>query len=271
MTPYQLATVGAGNMAEGVLRGVLQSGLIEKSRIIAMDPDPKRRKLFADEFDIAVTNDACQAVSQAASVLLAVKPQIFPDAGAAIADVVRPEHLLITIMAGVPLARVDDLFAASQPRIVRVMPNLPMTVGAGMAGVCPGPRANADDLAFVRRVFDSAGRTVVVDDESLMDAVTAVSGSGPAYFYLFTEAIIEGGIRAGLPEDMAAALAKQTCLGAARMMAESDDPPADLRDRVTSKGGTTAAALETMNESRVPAQITAAVIAAFERGRELGR
>jgi pyrroline-5-carboxylate reductase len=271
MAKYQLATIGAGNMAEAVVRGVLNSDLIGKGGIIAMDPDPMRRAAFAEHFGVAVTNDAREAVSDSSVVLLATKPQIFPDAAAAMADHVRAEHLLISIMAGVPTARIEAAFASARPRIVRVMPNLPMVVGAGMAGVFGGPRATTADVAYVRRIFDAAGRGVVIDDESLMDAVTAVSGSGPAYYYLFTEAIIEGGIRAGLPEDMAAALAKQACLGAARMMAESGERPAALRDRVTSKGGTTAAALESMNEGRVPAQITAAVIAAFKRGRELGR
>jgi len=151
------------------------------------------------------------------------------------------------------------------------MPNLPIRVGAGMAGICKGAGASEQDVADVQAIFNAGGGSVVIDDESLMDAVTAISGSGPAYFYYFVEAMVEGGKACGLSEADALELAKYTCLGAGRMMIETGEPPADLRAKVTSKGGTTQAALESMARAGVDRAIRDAVLAAFHRGRELGQ
>jgi pyrroline-5-carboxylate reductase len=150
------------------------------------------------------------------------------------------------------------------------MPNLPVRVGAGIAGVCGGRFATADDVKRARQLLDAGGSTVLIKDEALIDAVTAVSGSGPAYFYYFVDAIVEGGVASGLDEADALKLAEFTCLGAARMMLETGEAPADLRQKVTSKGGTTQAALEHMERAGVKNAISQAVQAAFRRGRELG-
>lgn len=267
---YELATIGAGNMAEGVVRGVVGAGVIAREQIIAVDPDPARREQFNQQLGVAATFDVPRAVDQSRVVLLAVKPQAFAGVAAELAGRVRADHLVVSIMAGVSTAKIEAALAPTAVRVVRVMPNLPMIVGAGMAGFCAGARATADDLAFVKRVFESAGRAVQINDEALMDAVTAVSGSGPAYYYLFTAALIEGGRRVGLDEATARLLAAQTCLGAARMMLERGEPPHELRAKVTSKGGTTAAALAVLESGGVPEQIARAVVAAFERGRALG-
>lgn len=271
MPPFELATIGAGNMAEGVVRGILGAGIIAPERLIAMDPDPKRRKLFAEQFGIPVTDDATYAAAESETILLAVKPQVFSAAAAAFVDHVRDDHLIISIMAGVPTERVEAAFAPKPVRVVRVMPNLPMTVGAGMAAACRGRQATSDDVAYVSRLFEAAAKVIVLDDEKHMDAVTAVSGSGPAYYYLFTEAIADGGVRAGLPEETARLLAIQTCLGAAQMMQRSGELPSVLREKVTSKGGTTAAALESLYAHDVPEHIAEAVLAAARRGRELAK
>jgi len=151
------------------------------------------------------------------------------------------------------------------------MPNLPIHVGAGMAGVCKGQFAQTVDLLRAQRIFDAGGRSIVIEDESQMDAVTAVSGSGPAYFYYFVEALVAAGQRAGLSRQQADILAKQSCLGAARMMLESGEPPDVLRAKVTSPGGTTQAAIESMTKDRVFEHICDGVIAAWKRGQELGR
>jgi len=155
-------------------------------------------------------------------------------------------------------------------RVVRVMPNLASHVGAGMAGVCPGRYASEADLLRAQRIFDAGGKSVHIEDEALMDAVTAVSGTGPAYYYFFTEALIEAGRRIGLSPQYANLLAKQTALGAARMMLETGEPPEVLRAKVTSPGGTTAAAMASMKENQVFEHIVAGVVAAFNRSRELG-
>jgi len=151
------------------------------------------------------------------------------------------------------------------------MPNLPIRVGAGVAGIYGGGDATETDVATVQKIFDAAGQSVVLDDEGLMDAVTAVSGSGPAYYYYFTEAIVAGGVAAGLSPDQALRLAENTALGAARMMLETGIDPAELRRQVTSPGGTTQAALESMEAAGVPEALKQAVLAAAGRSKELGK
>jgi pyrroline-5-carboxylate reductase len=268
-------------MAEGIIAAVVEKELYAPGAILVSDPVPQRRKLFASRFGVATTTDNRQLVSQSRRVILAVKPQGFAEVAAGMADQVTADHLFISIMAGKGTANIAAALAESQisnlksparggVRVVRVMPNLPIRVGAGMAGICKGAAASEQDVAEVQAIFNAGGASVVLADETLMDAVTAVSGSGPAYFYYFVEAMIEGGKACGLSEKEAAELAKFTCLGAARMMLETGEPPADLRVKVTSKGGTTQAALDAMRQAGVDAAIRDAVIAAFRRGRELG-
>lgn len=270
MSSYDLGIIGAGNMAEGIVAAVVAKGLYPPGRIIVSDPVADRRQLFAEQFGTAVTEDNRQLMEQARRVLLAVKPQNFAEMAGDLADVVRDEHLLISILAGVGTGRIAAAFPNVKARVVRVMPNLPVRVGAGIAGVFRGEHATETDLAEVRAILDAGGGTVVVADESLMDAVTAVSGSGPAYFYHFVEALVAGGVACGLPEADALKLAEYTCLGAARMMLETGEPPGELRRKVTSKGGTTQAALEHMAACKVGDAIRDAVRKAFERAKELG-
>ena len=207
---------------------------------------------------------------QSPRVVLAVKPQQFDEVATSLAGAVTGDHLLVSIMAGVGTRRIESAFPSINVRVVRVMPNLPICVGAGVAGLCAGQHAKTEDIEAVRALFDAGGSTVVVADEALMDVVTAVSGSGPAYFYLFVEAMVAGATACGLSKADALKLAEHTCLGAARMMLETGEPPAELRRKVTSKGGTTQAALEHMNGAGVGDAICDAVIAAFKRGQELG-
>jgi len=257
-------------MAEGIIAAVLEKGLYPRRATIVSDPLPERQALFARRFGVATTQDNRLLAAESQRILLSVKPQSFDEVAAGIADRITADHLLISIMAGKSTARIAAAFPGVAARVVRVMPNLPIRLGAGMAGICRGASANASDVADTQAIFNAGGSSVVLDDEGLMDAVTAVSGSGPAYFYYFVEALVEGGKTCGLGETDALALAEFTCLGAARMMLETGEPPAELRAKVTSKGGTTQAALESMNQSGVNRAIRDAVIAAFRRGRELG-
>jgi len=188
-----------------------------------------------------------------------------------VADLIRPEHLIVSIMAGVATKSIEALFANGPTRVVRAMPNLPIHVGAGMAGVCKGRHAQAVDLLRAQRLFEAGGKCLVIEDETQMDAITAVSGSGPAYFYYFVEALTAAAERIGLNRQQADILAKQTCLGAARMMLESGEPAAILRQKVTSPGGTTQAAIESMTQNEVFQNIVAAIEAAWKRSQELGR
>ncbi len=269
-TPVEWGFVGAGNMAEGIVAGALRAGRWPADQIMAADPSEERRQLLAERLGVAVTEDAAQMTRGARRLVLAVKPQSFDTVASQIAAEVRTDHLLVSIMAGVSTKQIQAAFPNAAPRIVRVMPNLPIRVGAGMAGLYASPLATAEDIADVRGLFEAGGATVVMPDEALMDAVTAVAGSGPAYFYQFVEAIVAGGVACGLSPQDALKLAQHTCLGAARMMIETGLDPAELRRQVTSKGGTTQAALEVMARERVPEAIRDAVIAAFKRGRELG-
>ena len=269
-TQYEIAVIGSGNAAEGIVHGVLRQSVLLDDRIIATDPSEARREVFARRFGVAVTDDNRTAVTNSYIVLLAVKPQDFKEVVAGFADLIRADQMIVSIMAGVPTAAIEAQFPHVEARVVRVMPNLAMHVGAGMAGLFPGRHAREADLLRAQRIFDAAGKTAVLESEALMDAVTAVSGTGPAYFYYFTETIVAAGEAAGLSHQQAMLLATQACYGAARMMLESKDPPSVLRQKVTSAGGTTQAAMDSMREHDVFEHIKEAVVAACNRSRELG-
>ncbi len=267
---FELGFIGAGNMAEGIARALVRSGVFPGDRLIASDPADARRAVF-EKLGVTTTDDNRRVATESAALILAVKPQAFAAVAAELRGAIGTDAPVISIMAGVSTATIATELGEASLRVVRVMPNLPILVGAGVAALCGGKHARAQDVALARRIFDAGGATVIMEDESQIDAVTAVSGSGPAYFYAFVEAIVAGGVAAGLREADALTLARNTCLGAARMMLETDDPPATLRRKVTSPGGTTQRALETMAAGGVHETIKRAVVAAAERSRELGK
>lgn len=271
IAPFEIGVIGAGNAAEGIMHGVLRNSILLEDRIIASDPDPRRRQVFTDRFHVVTTDDNRRLVAESYILLLAVKPQVYREVVAGFADLVTERHVVVSIMAGVSTASLEACFPGVNARVVRVMPNLASHVGAGMAGVFPGKHAGEADLLRAQRIFDAGGKSVHIADEALMDAVTAVSGTGPAYYYFFTEAIVEAAKRIGLSRQYAELLAKQTALGAARMMLESGEDPAALRAKVTSPNGTTAAAMASLCDTGVFEDIVKAVTAAFEPSRELGR
>lgn len=265
-----LGLLGAGNMAEALARGVLKAGLLPPSRIFASDLSPARRALFQNELGIAACADNAQVVAAADLIVLCVKPQQVAEALQQAAGAVRPErHVCASICAGVTTARLEQLLPAGA-RVVRVMPNTPMLVGLGAACLCGGKNARAEDLAAIEALFASAALTMRVV-EPMMDAVTGLSGSGPAYLYYLVEAMAAAGVAEGFTRAEATALAARTVLGAARMLEETGLPPEELRRRVTSPNGTTQAAIERLDAEEVRAKIIAAVRRAAERSRELGR
>ncbi|MCP4593556.1 MAG: pyrroline-5-carboxylate reductase [bacterium] len=270
-TQYEIAVIGAGNAAEGIVHGLLRRSVLLEDRIIAADPNEERRNVFADRFNVETTPHNRQAVEESFILLLAVKPQDFPAVLDGFADLIRDDHLIVSIMAGVSTAALEKGLPTEKPRVVRTMPNLPAHVGAGMTGICPGKHAGESDILRTQRIFEAGGRAIVLEREELMDAVTAVSGSGPAYFYYFVEAVISAGEKAGLSHQQSTLLATQACLGAARMMIESSDPPAVLRRKVASPGGTTEAAMSALDTAGVPQLIEQGVLAAWNRSQELGR
>ena len=260
---YELSIVGAGNMAEAIVRGILSAGLITPERIIAADPVTARRDLFHNQLKI---NTLETPTANAKIVLLSVKPQQMKDALSSLSN--NSDSLFISIAAGVKTSAIESLLG--QVRVIRAMPNTPMLVGEGMTALCRGKHATADDSSLARCLFEAAGKVVDVD-ESQMDAVTAVSGSGPAYVFYLAEQMIAAGTLLGLTPVQSKLLARQTIAGAGKMLMGSKDEPAELRRKVTSPGGTTQAAIETMDIHGVAAGIRSGVIAAAERGKSLGK
>jgi len=269
MPEKHLAFLGAGNMAEAIARGILSAGVLKATQMIACDVAETRRALFRRDLGIEATADAADAVDRAPTVLVAVKPQQFDDALGPVAQAFGPRKLVITICAGVTTTHAEDLLAQGA-RVVRAMPNTPMLVGQGMAAVSKGSAATDADLATAERLLGAAAEVIRVP-EDLMDAVTAVSGSGPAYFFYLAELLAEAGVAVGLPEDQARRLARVTFEGAARLLAETGETPAALRAKVTSAGGTTEAALATLEAMDLKRTVTEAVRAARDRAAELGR
>jgi len=264
----QLAFLGAGNMAEAIARGILRAGVLGADQIVAVDPAEDRRTLFAGDLGIEAFATAADAVDPAPTVLVAVKPQVFDEALGPVADRFGPAKLVLTICAGVTTAHAEGVLAEGA-RVVRAMPNTPMLVGRGMAAIAQGAAATEADLATAERLLGAAADVIRVP-EDLMDAVTAVSGSGPAYFFYLAELLAEAGVAVGLPDADARRLARVTFEGAARLMAETGTDPAELRQKVTSPGGTTEAALKMFDAMGLKKAVTEAVRAARDRGAELG-
>lgn len=265
-----LGLLGAGNMAEALVRGVLSSGAIPKNKIIASDVSADRRTFFEQTLGIKTTADNDQVVAFADLLVLCVKPQTVEAVLGQISGLFRSErHVLASICAGVPTARLEKTLPTGA-HVIRVMPNTPMLVGLGASCLCPGKFSSEEDLAAVETLFASASVTLRVS-ENLMDAVTGLSGSGPAYLFYLVEAMVDAGIAEGFTREQALVLASRTVLGAAKMLEETRLPPEELRKRVTSPNGTTQAAIEKMDAEGVKEKITVAIRRAAERSRELGR
>ena len=263
--------LGGGNMAEAILRGAVARGVFRPEQVIVSDLAEGRRELLARDPGVAVTSSNREVVEKADLVVVAVKPQVAADVLAEVAPLGRGGQLFVSICAGLPARFFEERLAHSgnvKPCVVRVMPNTPALVGHGMTGLCAGRHAREEDVAAARSIFESVGRVLVFPEE-LMDGVTAVSGSGPAYLFAFIEALTAGAEAAGFSPEDAAELALQTVSGAARLAAESDKSPAELRRAVTSPGGTTAAGLAALEERGFAGAVQECVLAARRRGREL--
>ena len=255
----KLLTLGAGNMAEAIVRG-----LPDDVTVTAVDPSPERRAVF-DGLGATTAGAISELAADADVVMLAVKPQV---AAGAVPAVAGGDALVVSIMAGVTTATIDGLLGGGR-RVVRVMPNTPMLVGRGACGIAAGADATPEDVATVRRLFGHAAEVVEVP-EDLIDALSAVSGSGPAYLFYLAEHMTAAGVELGLSPEHADLLTRQTLLGAAEMLAaDPGTAPAELRRRVSSPGGSTLAATDHADAAGVPATIRRALAAARDRGREL--
>lgn len=263
-----LTFIGGGNMARSLIAGLVRQGTPAADIHVAEPVDALRAQLHAD-FGVTVHADAAAAATHGAVWLLAVKPQVLREVCASLAPLAAAaQPLVVSIAAGITSAQLQR-WLGGQAAVVRAMPNTPALLGAGVTGLYATAGVNADQRALADTVLASAGRTVWIDEEALMDAVTAVSGSGPAYVFLLAEALEAAGIAQGLAPDAARTLVVQTLLGASRMLDESGEAPADLRRRVTSPNGTTQAAIESFQADNFEAIVARAVSAATERGQAL--
>lgn len=268
MNDARIAFLGTGNMAEAIIRGLLRSETCAPDRITGTARRPKRLETLAAQYGIRTTSDNAAAVREADIVILAVKPQALDGLLTEIAPALAPSTLVISVAAGVPIAAMERRLGTGT-RIVRAMPNTPSLVGQGACAISPGPSATAEDVERALTIFRSVGIATEVE-ESLLDAVTGLSGSGPAYIFLIIEALSDAGVKVGLPRYTALELAAQTVLGSARLLIETGAHPGTLKDQVTSPGGTAIAGLHTLESGGLRTTLMDAVESATRRSKELG-
>ncbi len=256
-------------MADALVTGMLKSHLAFPASISVTDISLTRLEHFQKTFQVHVGSDNAKEVKSADIIVLCVKPQVMDVVLSEIKEQVSQKHLMISVAAGYPLARIQHRVGKHIP-LVRAMPNTPAVIQEGVTALAGSSEISPNHLQLAQSIFESIGKVVMVE-ESLMDAVTGLSGSGPAYIYLVIEALTDGGVLLGLPRNVASVLAAQTVLGAARMVLESGEHPAVLKDRVTSPGGTTIAGLQRLETGKLRATLMEAVKAATARSSELGQ
>ncbi|HEV3257476.1 MAG TPA: pyrroline-5-carboxylate reductase [Gemmataceae bacterium] len=266
----RIGFLGAGQMATALARGWLAARLAVPDRVVASDPVAQARQAFHSATGLRATADNREVVAGSDLLVLAVKPQTMPSLLAEVRPLVTGRHLVVSIAAGITLRQLAEGLVGSDRRLVRVMPNTPCLVGASAAGYSPGEAATADDVALVDRLLNAVGRAFRLP-ESLLDAVTGLSGSGPAFVAVVIEALSDGGVRMGLPREVAAALAAQTVFGSAKLLLETGMHPAALKDMVSSPAGTTIAGLHALERRGLRAALMDAVEAATQRAVALGK
>jgi pyrroline-5-carboxylate reductase len=264
----KIAFLGSGNMAGALVRGLLASGATTPDQILCVDVRKERLAELQKVHGVRTGGDNREATRWADVVVLATKPQIFDRLLPEVAATLRPETLVVSIAAGVPIEAIEAKFDPGA-RVIRTMPNTPATVDAGATAISRGTHATDEDVALVESIFRCTGITVVLD-EVLLDAVTGLSGSGPAYIFLIIEALSDAGVKVGLHRDSALLLAAQTVLGSAKLLLETGEHPGRLKDMVTSPGGTAIAGLHTLESGGLRKTLIDAVEAATARAKQLG-
>lgn len=269
MQDIRIGFIGAGNMAQALVRGILAQGAVKPKQIRLSQKNPEKSSAFCEQLQVTSSSDTSGLCTWANVLVLAVKPQVLPGVLYDCRSVLTGDHLLISVAAGVLVSTI--LSSCEQKvRVVRAMPNTPSLVGAGATALCAGSTATESDLALSEQLLGAVGKTFVVQ-EAQMDAVTGLSGSGPAYILTILEALADGAVRCGLPRDVARQIATQTVLGTAQLAQQSPDHPALLRDRVTSPAGTTAAGLAALEAGNLRHTMASAVYQAAQRSAELGK
>lgn len=262
-----ITVLGAGRIGEALIGGLLAAGWRTPDRIVAADRRAERLKEVSERFGVRTESDNARAVHGADVIVIAVKPQDIDELLADVSEVLHPDQTVISVAAGIRTSAIESRLDADVP-VVRVMPNAPVTVREGITGIAPGSHSDSSHVELAEELLGHVGRTVRVQ-ETALDAVTAVSGSGPAYFALLAESMIEAGILLGLARDVSTDLVIQTMFGTAKLLRDEGLHPVELRESVTSPGGTTIAAIQELEQAGVRAAILNAIQAAHRRGREL--
>jgi pyrroline-5-carboxylate reductase len=268
MKSQRIGMLGAGNMAGALIRGLLASKSVTAEQIVASDVRAEHLKELETKYGIKTFSDNRELAAVSNLVVLAVKPQVIDRVLDQMADSFAPDTLLVSIAAGVPIRSLEARLPA-HVRVVRAMPNTAAIALAGATGIAPGSRATQTDIDITQALFAAVGRSVVLD-ESLIDAVTGLSGSGPAYIMVIIEALADGGVKVGLHRDTALLLAAQTVYGSAKLLLETGEHPGRLKDLVTSPGGTAIAGLHTLETGGIRRTLIDAVESAAKRAAELG-
>jgi pyrroline-5-carboxylate reductase len=263
----RVAILGAGKIGTILMQAMVQKGLLSKTLIHATVQHAEKAEALNNEFGIEAGTDNVEAVRDAQIVLVCVKPQTVAQVMEEIPAVATPDKLIISVAASVPTDYMEKRLTAEVP-IIRAMPNTPAMLGAGMSAICKGKYASHEDVEVARRLFDTVGRTVVVDEKH-MDAITGLSASGPAFIYIILESLAEAGVKVGLPRDLATTLAAQTALGASRMVLETGHHPALLKDAVTTPAGCTIDGILELEEGKLRVTLIKAVVKAAQRAKEL--
>lgn len=258
--------IGGGNMAEAIIKGLLAGG-VQAGSIMVAEPLAARREFLTSEYAVAASESGPGVAGKADIIILAIKPQMAAGILSDLAPAITANKLVISIMAGISTSFIEEILSTGL-RVVRVMPNAAALIQAAASAICPGRKAGKEDLEVTREIFSRVG-TVVTISEKLMDAVTGLSGSGPAYVFNFIEALSDAGVKNGLARDVSLALAVQTVLGAARMVSETGEHPALLKEKVTSPGGTTIAGLHILENGRFHGLVMDAVDSACLRSKKL--
>jgi len=263
----RVAFLGAGKMGSIILQALLKSGLLSAKSTCATVAHQERAKSLAAKLKVKVGTNNVEAVQGADIIVIGVKPQVVEDVVREISGHITRKQMIVSVAASVPTSMIEKNLPPNVP-VIRAMPNTPCQLGAGMTAICKGQHASAKDVALTCHMFDVVGRTVVVDEKH-MDAVTALSASGPAYIYIILESLAEAGVKVGLPRDIATLLAAQTTLGAARVVLETGDHPALLKDAVTTPAGCTIDAIMELEEGKLRVTLIKAVVKAAQRAKEL--
>jgi len=267
LTGKKVAFLGAGKMGSIILQALLKNGLLSPKSTFATVAHEERAQALAAKLKVKVGTNNVEAARDADIIVIGVKQQVVEDVIREIKGHITAKPLIVSVAASVPTSMIENNLSGNVP-VVRAMPNTPCQLGAGMTAISKGKYASAEDIAMTCHMFDVVGRTVVVDEKH-MDAVTALSASGPAYIYIILESLAEAGVKVGLPRDVATLLAAQTALGAARVVLETGDHPALLKDAVTTPAGCTIDAIMELEEGKLRVTLIKAVVKAAQRAKEL--